>query len=154
MRQMTSIIFQGVPERFPELKILFQEAGIFWIPQMMFRLDSEYSMRRPEVPWLKKRPSDYMKNMYFGTQPLERVPHEQYMKYVFEMIEAERTLVFATDWPHTDFDAPTVIDRMSFLSDAAKGQILGGNACQVLRFNGKGALQSPASVASAAESRA
>jgi len=141
MRQMTSIIFQGVPERFPELKLIFQEAGVFWIPLMMFRLDSEYSMRRPEVPWLKKRPSEYIKSFSFGTQPLERVTDEKYLKYVFDMIDAERTLMFATDWPHTDFDSPVVIERMSFLSEAGKANILGSNACNALRFAGKGALR-------------
>jgi hypothetical protein len=35
-------------------------------------------MRRPEVPWLKNPPSEYIKSFYFGTQPLERVPHEKY----------------------------------------------------------------------------
>ncbi|HWP85341.1 MAG TPA: amidohydrolase family protein [Terriglobia bacterium] len=153
MRQMTSIIFQGVPERFPELKLVFQEAGVFWIPQMMFRLDSEYSMRRPEVPWLKKPPSEYMKSFYYGTQPLERVPNEKYLKYVFEMIDAERTLLFATDWPHSDFDAPMVIERMSFLSEAGKDRILGGNARSVLRFAGKGALPPPQPAAPLAEAR-
>jgi predicted TIM-barrel fold metal-dependent hydrolase len=101
-------------------------------------------MRRPEVPWLKKPPSEYMKSFYFGTQPLERVPHEKYLKYAFEMIEAERTLVFATDWPHSDFDAPLVIERMSFLSQTAKANILGLNAQQVLRFAGKGASKDTA----------
>ena len=141
MRQMTSMIFQGVPERFPEMKIIFQEAGVFYIPLMMFRLDSEYSMRRPEVPWLKKPPSEYIKSFYFGTQPLERVPNERYLKYVFEMMDAERTLLFATDWPHSDFDAPVVIERLSFLSETAKANILGANARQALRFAGKGAWQ-------------
>jgi uncharacterized protein len=141
MRQLTSMIFQGVPERFPELRLIFQEAGIFWIPQMMFRLDSEYSMRRAEVPWLKKTPSEYIKKMYFGTQPLERVPHEKYLKYVFEMIDGERTLTFATDWPHTDFDAPLTIQRMSFLSAEGKANILGNNARGVLRFRRKGRVE-------------
>jgi len=114
---------------------------------MMFRLDSEYSMRRPEVPWLKKPPSEYIKAFYFGTQPLERVPNERYLKYVFEMMDAERTLLFATDWPHSDFDAPVVIERLSFLSETARANILGANARQALRFAGKGAMQPAESAA-------
>jgi hypothetical protein len=153
MRQMTSMIFQGIPERFPELKLIFQEAGVFYIPLMMFRLDSEYSMRRSEVPWLKKPPSEYIKSFYFGSQPLERVPQERYLKYIFEMMDAERTLMFATDWPHSDFDAPVVLDRLSFLSEAAKTNILGRNACQVLRFAPKGPLAPPEPAPSAAASR-
>ena len=143
MRQMTSIIFQGVPERFPELKIVFQEAGIFWIPQMMFRLDSEYARRRSEMAWLKKPPSQYIQDFYFGTQPLEQVPKLQYLKYAFEMIDGANTLMFATDWPHSDFDHPVVIERLAFLGKEGREKILGKNARQVLRFNEKGALQQP-----------
>jgi predicted TIM-barrel fold metal-dependent hydrolase len=154
MRQLTSMIFQGVPERFPDMKIAFQEAGIFWIPQMMWRLDSEYSMRRPEVPWLKKPPSEYIKKMWFGTQPLERVPHEKYLKYCIEMMDGEKNLMFATDWPHSDFDSPVVIERMSFLSDEGKSNILAGNAQRLLRFRGKGALQPAEAATPAAAAKA
>jgi len=120
---------------------------------MMFRLDSEYSMRRSEIPWLKKPPSEYIKSFYFGSQPLERVPQERYLKYTFEMMDAERTLMFATDWPHSDFDAPVVLDRLSFLSEAAKANILGGNACRVLRFAPKGPLAPAETAASVTASR-
>ena len=44
---------------------------------------------------------------------------------------------------------PVVIERLSFLSAAGKGNILGGNARKVLRFRGKGALE-PAGVTPAA----
>jgi predicted TIM-barrel fold metal-dependent hydrolase len=141
-KHLTSMVLQGVFERFPDLKVVYQEAGVFWVPQMMYRLDTEYSMRRPHAPWLTRPPSEYMKrNCFFGTQPLEHVPDSRYLQYVFEMIDGERTLMFSTDWPHGDFDAPVVIERLPFLSEEAKGAILGGNARRALRFNKLGRLE-------------
>jgi predicted TIM-barrel fold metal-dependent hydrolase len=133
MIQLTSIVMQGVRERFPKLHFIFQESGVFWIPQVMFRLDSEYMRRKSEVPLLKKLPSEYIKEMHFGTQPIE-ICKPEYLKYVFEMIDGENTLMYASDWPHYDWDHPSIIERMTFLSHEAKQKILGDNARRVLRF--------------------
>jgi predicted TIM-barrel fold metal-dependent hydrolase len=133
MIQITSVVMQGVKERFPKLDFIFQESGIFYLPFLMYRLDTEYLRRRAEIPWLKKMPSEYMKEMYYGTQPIE-VAKTEHMKYVFEMIDAENTLMYASDWPHYDWDHPDSIARLPFLSDEAKAKILGGNAVKVLRF--------------------
>ena len=43
MRQITSIVFEGIPERFPDLKIAFLEAGCGWAPYWMERMDDEYA---------------------------------------------------------------------------------------------------------------
>lgn len=134
--QLTSIVMQGVPERFPELKIVWEEAGIFWVPSIMYRLDTEYSRRRSDHTLLTKPPSEYILGYFFGTQPIEVVPNRKHLQYIIEMMNGESTLMFATDWPHQDFDHPTVVDRMSFLSVDARRRILGENALGVMRFNG------------------
>ncbi len=56
MRQLTSMIFEGVPERFPKLKLAFLEAGCGWAPYWMERMDDEYAKRASEAPALKKEP--------------------------------------------------------------------------------------------------
>ena len=42
---MTNWIINGLPERFPKLKVLWVESGLAWIPFLMQRLDHEYQMR-------------------------------------------------------------------------------------------------------------
>ncbi|MGH7324399.1 MAG: amidohydrolase family protein [Candidatus Rokuibacteriota bacterium] len=42
---VTSIVFEGVPERFPDLRIAFLEAGCGWAPYWMERMDDEYAKR-------------------------------------------------------------------------------------------------------------
>ena len=39
---LISMIFEGVPERFPHLRIAFLEAGATWVPYLMDRMDEEF----------------------------------------------------------------------------------------------------------------
>lgn len=128
MAQLASLTIQGVPEKFPDLEIIFQESGIFWVPLMMYRLDAEYLKRQSEAPLLTKRPSEYIKKYYFGTQPLEQPQDEQYLEVVMKMIGGPERLLYASDYPHWDYDPPDTITELSFLSDEEKRQILSGNA--------------------------
>ena len=67
----TNWVTNGIPERFPKLPVIWIEAGLAWIPFLMQRLDHEYMMRPSECPSLKKKPSEYMREMYYSTQPIE-----------------------------------------------------------------------------------
>jgi predicted TIM-barrel fold metal-dependent hydrolase len=131
MNTLTSVIIRGVPERFPDLDIVFEETGLFYIPLMMYRLDMYYLMMPDDAPLLEKLPSEYMKDCYFGTQPIEHVPDPKYLQYVFEMIGGVDNLLYATDWPHLDYDEQNAITDLSFLSEEEKAQILGKNAEEV-----------------------
>jgi uncharacterized protein len=133
--QLTSIVVSGVPERFPGLKFVFIEAGVTWIPWIMYRLDSEYLMRRTEAPLLKKFPSEYIKEFYFTSQPLERPRNRGDLEWVFKAFNAETQLLYASDYPHWDFDVPSVIYDIPFLSREAKEKILGENARKLFRMN-------------------
>ena len=64
MVHLANWITNGLPERFPKLKVLWVESGLAWVPFMMQRFDNEYMMRSSEAPALKKKPSDYMRDMY------------------------------------------------------------------------------------------
>ena len=46
-------------------------------------------------------------------------------------MNAETQLLFSSDWPHWDFDLPSSITGLPFLSQAAKRNILGLNAARV-----------------------
>lgn len=131
MSQMTSIIVQGLPEKFPDLDIVFQESGLFWVPMMMYRLDSEYLKRQSEAPLLEKRPSEYMKEFYYGTQPLENPDMDVFLEQVIEMIGGVDRLMYSTDYPHWDYDEPSTITDLPFLSEAEKQRVLAGTAEEV-----------------------
>ena len=131
---MTNWVLNGLPERFPKLKTIWIESGLAWIPFLMQRLDHEYMMRTSEAPLLRKAPSEYMRKMYYTSQPME-TDHPKAMELTFEMINAETQLLYSSDWPHWDFDPPSVIFDLPFLSEQGKRNILGENARRLLKLD-------------------
>ncbi|RNB80523.1 amidohydrolase [Brevibacillus nitrificans] len=134
MIQLTNLVINGIPERFPDLKFLFIEAGVSWIPFLMMRLDSDFIYRHSDAPLLSKRPSEYMKNFYFTSQPLEYTDNMKHLESIFEMFDAENQLLYASDYPHQDFDAPASIYDLPFLNEKAKRKILGENALKLFNI--------------------
>lgn len=138
--QLTSLVFQGVPVRYPDLKIVFLEAGLLWVPAMMYRLDEYFVKRRAEAPLLEDLPSEYIrKHFWFGTQPIERPPRDL-MKAVFDACDGYNHFLFASDHPHWDYDEPIVVERLGFLSTEEKARVFAGNALSVFDF-AKGGTQ-------------
>jgi predicted TIM-barrel fold metal-dependent hydrolase len=131
MIHMTNWIINGLPERFPRLKLVWIESGLAWLPFLMQRLDNEYMMRTSEAPALKRLPSEYMRDMYFASQPMERPADLRVLETTFRLIKAESQLVYSSDYPHWDFDLPSVIYDLPFLSETARRSILGGNAIRL-----------------------
>src|ERR1700684_1853643 len=130
---MTNWIINGLPERFPKLKVIWIESGLAWVPFLMQRLDNEYMMRSSEVPLLKRKPSDYIREMFFSSQPLER-SNIELTEATFKAMKAETQLLFASDWPHWDFDLPNSITTLPFLSEEAKRNILGFNSARLVNL--------------------
>jgi uncharacterized protein len=127
MTHMTNWVINGMGERFPDLKVIWIESGLAWVPFMMQRLDHEYQLRQSDAPLLKKMPSDYMRDMYYTSQPLE-VTDMGLLESTFRAVDAENTLLYSSDWPHWDFDVPGRIMSIPFLDEKAKRKILGENA--------------------------
>ena len=127
---LTNWVINGLPERFPNLPVIWIESGLSWLPFMQQRLDSEYLMRSSEAPNLKRLPSEYIAEMYFTCQPMERT-NMKLLEGTFEAINAPTQLLYASDWPHWDFDLPTVISDLPFIDETAKRNILGHNAARL-----------------------
>ena len=130
---MTNWVTNGLGERFPKLPVIWIEGGLAWVPFLMQRLDHEYMLRPSEAPLLKKKPSDYMRDMYYSSQPMEIQDHAA-MEQTFRMMDAENHLLYASDYPHWDFDLPSTIYDLPFLSETAKRNILGSNAIRLFNL--------------------
>lgn len=136
MWQLTTMLYRGVPERFPDLEFVLQESGIGWLPYMMWRLDDHYMEMSQELPQVQRRPSAYVREKFsIATQPLGLAEHPEYIGWTIQMIGADN-VVFASDHPHPDFDAPADVVRQlrAALDDDQVRQIMGANARRVFGF--------------------
>jgi len=134
MVNATSLLFHGVPERYPDLTFVFQESGIGYVPYMLKRLDTAYHELHTEVPALSKPPSEYVEDTFtWCTQPLGHTANDpRHLAWLVELI-GPRNVMFAADAPHPDFDTPEeLFDRVRTYFDAEAVQaMMGKNAMRV-----------------------
>jgi predicted TIM-barrel fold metal-dependent hydrolase len=137
MANLTSMVTTGVPVRFPNLRVAAFEAGISWVPFLMNRLDKEYIERRRDVPFLDERPSHYLKRYFYGTQPIEEPEDVRDLAALIELYDGETSTVFASDWPHHDFDHPMKLGQVP-LSNDVRRKVFGENACRLFGLDEDG----------------
>ena len=108
-----SMVTHGVPVRF-DVDFVFQEAGLGWVPFFMHRMDNEYYAQRQDAPLLEAPPSHYFKNhFYYTTQPLEGTQEApDYVCNIVRMMDGVQNVMFASDYPHHDFDHTDTIFRV------------------------------------------
>lgn len=135
MIHLTNWVINGLPERFPNLDTVWIESGLAWVPFMMQRLDSEYMLRSSEAPLLTRKPSEYISDMYFTSQPMEVPERMEALELTFDMINAKTQLMYSSDYPHWDFDLPSTIYDLPFLDAESRAAILGGNAQRLFKLD-------------------
>ncbi len=115
MIQLTDIIFSGVFDRFPGLRIAFLEGGCGWVPFMMDRLDYEYDslFGVGARERLRKRPSDYMRDGDNFWVAMEL--GESALKYAIDAMGPDRIL-YASDYPHEPTEEDLTTELPEFLS--------------------------------------
>jgi predicted TIM-barrel fold metal-dependent hydrolase len=132
---LVSMIFEGVFDAFPTLRVVLVEGGFAWMPAMAWRLDREWERHRGEVPELKRRPSDYIRDhVWLTTQPVEEPPLSSQLDDILRWVGIDR-LLFSTDYPHWDFDHPEYAFRLP-LTPRERAMILRDNAVEVFRLDG------------------
>ncbi|HEV7300285.1 MAG TPA: amidohydrolase family protein [Tepidisphaeraceae bacterium] len=141
---LVSLVLEGVFEKFPKMKLVLCEGGVAWLPHTIWRMDKNFKALRSTTPWLRRAPSEYVfDHVRLTTQPLEEPQVPEQLLSIFEIIKAERTLMFATDFPHWDFDEPTrTLPRA--IDPAMKRRIFYDNAAELYGLP-KADAQQPAS---------
>jgi predicted TIM-barrel fold metal-dependent hydrolase len=130
MGHVASMIAHGVFEKWPNLTFVLIECGVAWLPGILWRLDADYRALRKETPWLRRLPSEYARDhIRLTTQPLESPPNKQHLWSLLEAIDGQHTLLFATDYPHWDFDDPTMLN----IPPAWRDDVFDRNARKVYR---------------------
>src|ERR671938_1544006 len=103
-----SMVAEGVFEQFPTLKLVSVENGFGWIPSLLCRLESAWSLLRSEIPHVKRPPSEYVReHVYLTTQPVEEPHKPEYFSQMLEQYgDMTSHILFASDYPHWDSDNP------------------------------------------------
>lgn len=125
---VTSLVYEGVFEHFPELKVVLIEGGFGWVAPLMWRLDTWYGKLKMEVPHLKRLPSEYVRDHFWlTTQPIVEPSKPEYFHQMLNQMDMDDKLMFATDYPHWDFDSPDQALPRSIDRDVQK-KIMAENA--------------------------
>jgi uncharacterized protein len=110
---LVSLIFEGTFERFPQLSVAFIEFGFSWVPPALWRIDANWENFRYSVPWVKRPPVEYvLEHVRFTTQPLDEPSNFRDLWALMDMLQADRTLMFSSDYPHYDNDDPSRTMRL------------------------------------------
>jgi hypothetical protein len=126
--QVISLVCEGVFNQFPTLRVALVEGGFTWLPSLMWRLDKDWKAIRREVPWLRRAPSEYIReHMRLTIQPLDAPRDPGMLLQIIEQLESGDLLLFATDYPHWHFNHPAAA-LPEGLSGELRQKILADNA--------------------------
>jgi predicted TIM-barrel fold metal-dependent hydrolase len=126
---LISMVLEGVFEKFPGLKVVMVEGGFAWLPHVVWRMDKEFKALRQQAPFLRRLPSEYVRDhVKLTTQPIEEPLQARHLPMLLDLMEGDRALMYASDYPHYDFDEPSVLPRG--LSEETRRRILHDNAAE------------------------
>jgi predicted TIM-barrel fold metal-dependent hydrolase len=126
--QLVSIVAEGVFDQFPTMRVALLEGGFTWLPGFMWRLDKEWRNLRRLVPWVKRPPSEYIReHVRLTIQPLDAPPDAGHLRQIMEQLGSDDLLLFATDYPHAHAADPEPT-LFATLPEAAARKVRGENA--------------------------
>jgi hypothetical protein len=132
--QVTSLVAEGVFDAVPSLRVCLAECGFSWLPSLLWRFDKDWKAVWREVPWVKERPSEYVRRHFRATTaPVQLPPSPEQARELAEMLGAGEMLVYSSDYPHEHGDSLDLL--MQALDDDGREAVLHGNA---ERFYGLG----------------
>jgi predicted TIM-barrel fold metal-dependent hydrolase len=124
---VTSFVSEGVFERFDSLKVVLLECGFAWLPFLVWRFDKDWKALWREVPWVKRRPSEYVhEHVRMTTAPAHLPMDPAVLARMPDLMPVTEMLLYASDHPHRHGGG---IEPLLDLLDAdGRRAILGGNA--------------------------
>ena len=122
------LIFNGVLERYPDLKILAVHGGGF-LPAYSGRIDHAWGARRDSNAGLPKPPSEYLRKVYFDSVVF--TPHQ--LEYLVKVYGADK-IVMGTDYPYdmADYDPVGHVLSATALSQDEASKVAGLTALKLL----------------------
>ncbi len=125
------LIFDGVVQRFPKLKIVLPHAGGY-LAHYWARMDHAWRARPDCRTAIEKKPSSYLEKFYFDTITFDR----GMLAHLVERFGADHVLL-GTDYPYDmGMEHPVqFIGEAEGISSSDKNLIMGGNAVRLLKID-------------------
>ncbi len=128
---LMSLIFAGVLEHHPEIRIVIGESGIGWIPYVLDHMDLEWEDQFKDLD-LKMRPSEYWRRQGYATYQTDRIG----IKLIDEI--GEDNIMWGSDFPHPDGiwpDSQEYIQReLGHLPERIRRKVICENAGKLYGF--------------------
>ena len=129
---MSLLVFGGVFERHPGLRVVCVEADAGWVPHFMYRMDHAYKRHRHHLApgeSLPRLPSEYFAEHIYVTF------QDDWTAFRFADDMNWRRLMWANDFPHSDSTWPwsqeLLTEQTGVLTDEQQRAILSGNCAQL-----------------------
>lgn len=135
---LTAVIFGGVLERYPRMRVVLGEAGIGWIPYVLWRMDAEWEDQFNDLS-LTMPPSEYWRRQCWATYQTDPVG----LKLIDEL--GADKIMWGSDFPHPDGVWPDsreyIAREMGDVPAHIRRQIVCENAARLYGFTLEGSAR-------------
>jgi aminocarboxymuconate-semialdehyde decarboxylase len=131
VKVMASIVYEGIVETWPNLKIVMAHGGGYF-PHYMGRMDRNVTNRPDSMQNITRKPSDYLRAFYYDTC----VYDPEVLAALIRRVGADR-LVMGSDYPVGNNDPVASVKATPGISDSEVAQITGGNAARLLGLDAR-----------------
>jgi predicted TIM-barrel fold metal-dependent hydrolase len=107
--QIVSLVSEGVFDRFPDLRVVVMECGFTWLPSLLWRFDKDWKGVWREVPWVREKPSEYVRRHVRATIEPAGLPADAAARTAMLDMVGTDLLMYASDHPHDHGDSATAM---------------------------------------------
>jgi predicted TIM-barrel fold metal-dependent hydrolase len=103
--QVASLVSEGVFDRLPDLRVVLMECGFSWLPSLLWRFDKDWKGVWREVPWVREKPSAYVRRHIKATIEPAGLPRDDGPRDAMLDMVGSELLMYSSDHPHDHGDS-------------------------------------------------
>ena len=132
--QLVNIVSEGVFDQFPKVRVALIESGFSWLGPHMWRFDKEWRNLRRLVPWVKRAPSEYIReHVKLTVQPLDAPADTRQLLEVVDQLGSDDMLMYASHYPRVHAADPELA-LLRHLSPGVARKVRADNARALYRL--------------------
>jgi len=135
--QLISLLGEGTFQKFPRLRLAFLGSGFTWVPGWMWNLDRNWKGIRREVPWLKRRPFEVVRDhVRFCTAPMDGGSIAEELALTIKWLGSDDLLMYGTEYPRDHGDSLDLL--IGSLIEDMRAKVMSENARDWYRLGSRG----------------